>query len=298
MYAQDHVTLGSFAFDLGLRWDQFDVVNTYAQVSPRAGIAYHVRRTGTVLHAAYNRFFSPPPIEYLTLANFLGTTAPDPDQRVGDVRPYRQHYFEVGVTQPAGEHVVLEVSAYRHYGDDSYENTELGDTRLFLPTNFASARSGGVEFAVNFRQFQHTGFSARLQYAAARTYFYGPIAGGFTGGELIDAGERILPAFDQIHTGTIGLMYRHKWRGLWTGLNTGFGSGTPFHEGESRLPGHVVFDLAGGLDLWRHEHGKVSFEFDAINIGNRVYAIAKESETTPLQYAPRRVISGRLRWSF
>jgi len=36
----------------------------------------------------------------------------------------------------------------------------------------------------------------------------------------------------------------------------------------------------------------------AKNLTNNIYAIAKESEATPLQWAMRRVVSGRLRIVF
>jgi hypothetical protein len=42
----------------------------------------------------------------------------------------------------------------------------------------------------------------------------------------------------------------------------------------------------------------VDVEFDVTNLTDNVYAIAKESEATPIQYAMRRFIGGRLRVSF
>src|SRR2546430_10155168 len=45
------------------------------------------------------RYFSPPPIEYSLLASFIGHNAVDPDQRVGNVRAYRQNYMEAGWSQ-------------------------------------------------------------------------------------------------------------------------------------------------------------------------------------------------------
>lgn len=297
LYIQDHFTFARhFTVDAGLRWDQFDLVDTFAQISPRIGIAYHVEKTGTVLHAAYNRFFSPPPIEYLLIAAYLGSNAADPALRVGDPKAYRQHYFEVGVTQQAGANVILEVDAYTHYGDNSFENSELGNTRLFVPTNFSHARAQGLDFSVNLRRLESIGLSARLQYSAARVYFVGPISGGFADEDL-PVGERIAPAFDQRHTGTASLYYhRARWRDLWSGANFSYGSGTP-SEGV-RLPQHFTADVALGFNLWHREPRRLDFEFDATNVSDNRYAIAKESELTPVQYAPRRVLAGRLKWRF
>ena len=94
LYLQDHFSpFRNLWVDLGVRYDYFDLVTTAAQTSPRIGFAYHFNRTKSVLHAAYNRYFSPPPIEYSLLASFIGNNAVDPDQRVGNVRAYRQNYY-------------------------------------------------------------------------------------------------------------------------------------------------------------------------------------------------------------
>src|SRR4051812_27694039 len=116
-YAQDHFSLTKNLWvDAGLRYDYFDLVNTRAQFSPRVGLAYHIVRTKSVVHAAYNHYFSPPPIEYSLLASFIGHNAVDVTQRVGDVRAYTQNYFEAGWSQELHPQVSLEVTLYRHTG--------------------------------------------------------------------------------------------------------------------------------------------------------------------------------------
>ena len=84
-----------------------------------------------------------------------------------------------------------------------------------------------------------------------------------------------------------------------------YGSGTPSEphhdEGPATfgyLPDHWTFDLNARVHVWSQGDRRVAVEFDATNLTDNVYAIAKGSEATPLQYAMRRVISGRLRVSF
>jgi outer membrane receptor protein involved in Fe transport len=216
---------------------------------------------------------------------------------VGNPKPYRQHYLEVGWNQELSSKLLLEVSAYHHRGDNSFENSEIGDTRLFVATNFARARAKGAEAALTFKQLEHLGISGRIQYAAARVHFFGPISGGFAN-EAHAAGERILPAFDQTHTATASVMYHNQWRGFWSGLNYRFGSGTPVGHGAERLPSHSTVDLAAGITLWQREPQKLEFEASLLNLADNRYRIAKESELTPIQFAPRRVVSGRLTWRF
>ena len=297
-YLQDHFSpMQNLWIDAGVRYDRFDLVRTDVQVSPRLGLAYHVSRTNTVLHAAYNRLFSPPPIEYSLLASFLGHYAYEPKQRVGDVRAYTQNYLEVGVAQEINPTMTFEVNAYLHTGHNSFENHEISISRIFLPINFHTARSEGAELILNLKQLESIGISGRFQYALARTFFYGPVTGGFTGDEILAPGERIMPAFDQTHTGTGQLFYRRPWRSFWTGGALRYGSGTVIERGP-RLPQHLTAELASGIALWNAEPLRLDLELDVTNVSDSRYQIAKESEEIPVQYAPSRTIGGSLKFHF
>jgi hypothetical protein len=130
-----------------------------------------------------------------------------------------------------------------------------------------------------------------------KTDFYGPITGGFAGDEPLTAGERIIPAFDQTHTGTAQIFYHSHWRGFWGGSALRYGSGTIIEHG-SRLPQHFTTDLAGGLTLWNVDSRRLELEFDVTNLSNNVYQIAKESDEIPIQYAPSRTAGGSLKFHF
>jgi len=298
VYFQDHFSpFRNLTLDLGVRYDYFDLVDTGVQTSPRVGLAYHFNKTKSVLHAAYNRYFSPPPIEYSLLASFLGHNAADPGQRVGNVRPYTQNYFEIGWAQELHPRVSLELNAYLHTGHNTFENHEISISRIFVPINFQSARSQGAELVLNMRQLERLGISGRFQYALSKTYFYGPITGGFAGDEPLVAGERIIPAFDQTHTGTAQIFYHNRSHGFWMGSAMRYGSGTIIEHGP-RLPQHFTSDLATGLTLWKAEPRRLDFEFDVTNVSDSIYPIAKESEEIPIQYAPSRTIGGSLKFHF
>ena len=283
--------------DLGARYDYFDFIDTAVQLSPRVGLAYHIKKTKSVIHAAYNRYFSPPPIEYSLLASFIGHNAVDPSQRVGDVRAYTQNYFEAGWAQELRPQISLELNAYLHTGHNSFENHEISISRIFVPINFHTARSNGAELVLNLKQWDRLGITGRFQYAIARTYFYGPIIGGFAGDEPLAAGERIIPAFDQTHTGTAQIFYRNRWRGAWAGSALRYGSGTIIEHGP-RLPQHLTSDLATGITVWDAEPRRLDLEFDVTNVSNSIYKIAKESEEIPIQYAPARTVGGSLKFHF
>jgi hypothetical protein len=299
LYVQDHISLPrNLRVDIGVRWDYFDLINTFAQLSPRFGIAYHIPNSRSTLHFAYNRFFSPHPLEYALLANRFGTAAPNPNDRVGTVKPYRQHYFEAGLTQEPTPHLAIEVNGFYHRGTTPFEYREISITHLFLPINSARAISYGAETAVELKQLQRLGITARLQYAYQRTFFFGPISGGFALGERIQPGEKFLPAFDEPHSGTASVFYRSKWRDFSAGWLVRYGSGTAAENGRIRLRSHATADLTASLNLWRQENSGVRLEFNLANISDDRYKIAKESEETPIQYASPRIASGHLRFTF
>jgi outer membrane receptor protein involved in Fe transport len=299
LYAQDHISLTSnWTAELGLRWDYFDLAHTYSQVSPRLALSYHIPSSKSTLHFAYNRFFSPPPLEYVQLANFFGAAAPDPGDRVGPMRPYRQHYFEGGLIQELHPKVAFELTGFYHRGTTPFEYREISITRLFLPINSARSSSYGVEAGLTLKNLEKLGLSARLQYAYQRTFFFGPISGGFALGEEVQPGEKFLPAFDEPHSGTLSLTWRRKWREFFAGSSLRYGSGTAAQDGKLRLPGHATWGLSGGFNLWRQESRRVALECNLVNLTDDRYRIAKESEETPIQFASPRVVSGHLKFQF
>jgi hypothetical protein len=56
-FAQDGITAGKFQFNVGLRLDRYDGLVSKTSPQPRAGIAYNIKKTGTVLRVAYARTF-------------------------------------------------------------------------------------------------------------------------------------------------------------------------------------------------------------------------------------------------
>ena len=60
LYAQDAITEGNWTFNVGLRGDFYNGLTSTRQAEPRAGIAYNIKRTNTVLRVSYARTLETP----------------------------------------------------------------------------------------------------------------------------------------------------------------------------------------------------------------------------------------------
>jgi hypothetical protein len=50
--------------------------------------------------------------------------------------------------------------------------------------------------------------------------------------------------------------------------------------------------------MWRAELRYLDFEFNATNVSNSIYKIAKESDEIPIQYAPSRTVGASVKLHF
>src|SRR5467141_1855551 len=91
----DHVTV-----NYGGRLDFVNGFKDENQFSPRLNVVY-TPWDGTVLHAGYARYFTPPPLEAVeqgTIAKFAGTTNESAITKNTPVTSERAHYFDIGAT--------------------------------------------------------------------------------------------------------------------------------------------------------------------------------------------------------
>ncbi|HLG17342.1 MAG TPA: TonB-dependent receptor [Blastocatellia bacterium] len=288
-YFQDQIRpLKNFTANVGLRLDRYRLVTSETAVSPRVNLAYGMPGARTVLHFAYNRFFSPPPIENLLLSASLGFEGRPPGSS-------RSNHFEAGVNHSFTDKVGVRVTAYWRSDRHSFETTELANVRVFAPTTFARGKAYGLEFFSEVKEIARLGLSGYFGYTAQRVFQTGPVSGGFTF-EQIEAAERAPAAFDQVHTAVAGETWREKRSGVWASAAFEYGSGTlaEIDEVRVRLPEHLVANFSLGVDLFRREARRLSLQVNVENATGRVYQIAKESEFTPVQYSPPRLISGSL----
>ena len=86
--------------NFGIRYDLTDAFVHADQFSPRVGALYEFP-THTTLHAAYARYFTPPPTELVSTTDvqkFDNTTGALSSEGTFKVKPESSHYFDVGAS--------------------------------------------------------------------------------------------------------------------------------------------------------------------------------------------------------
>ena len=306
--------------DLGLRVDRYGLVVSETHASPRLNLALRVA-DATVVHASYNHFFVPPPVEGV-LSSDAGLTRfiEEIGVPLPPLVPIVENQFEGGVTTRLGP-VQLAVTSYWRETTNPVHTTIWPDSRIYSYASFERARAYGLEAKAEARSLP-AGMTGYVNYALGRGYFQNPVTGGFvTEAAHITQTDRFLAPMDQTHTLTGGLTYRHSSTGLWTAGAIEFGSGTPMghggpghehapgtadHEdvqssgGPPRVPAHFTAGASLGIDLMRdaRRRARLALQVDLENVTDNVYLIAQEGEFSPAQYSIPRLLSITAKWRF
>lgn len=305
-YVQDEVAMGPHVrLDAGLRVERSSLPLVATQVSPRLGAAATIPRLGATARASFNRLFMPPHVEHLLLANSGQARALSPfaDATTGgaDVRPERVTAFEVGVAQPLGPRLTLDVAYWdRRFVDVSDPNVFFNTTIVF-PNSVASGRAHGVDVSLTLRE--RRGVSGFVNYTHSRVDNAGPITGGlFLTDEFLEIGPGTVfkPDHDQPHIASAGVRLRPGAR-WWIAVDARHGGGGPIEVDDDDLadvvagPGGDLIDVARGrmrpwtlvdmaafLEMARGRRGALALRADVQNVlGSRfAYTVGNPFEGT------------------
>ena len=320
-FVQDEIALGpNVRLDAGLRFDRTTLPQPATQWSPRLGAAVSFPRSGSTVRASFNRLFMPPHIEHLLLANSeearqLSPFADDTHTGGADVRPERVTAFEVGLAQPLGRRVALDVAYWDRRFEDVSDPNVFFNTTIVFPNSVASGRARGVDVSVTLRE-QH-GVSGFVNYTHSRVENVGPITGGlFLTDEFIEIGPGTVfePDHDQPHIASAGVRVRPSTR-WWVSVEARHGGGGPLEVEEDdidevvagpggdlidvehgRMKPWTLVDLAASADLARGRGGQLALRVDVQNaLGSRfAYTVGNPFEGTRFGH-PRLVRLG-LQW--
>jgi hypothetical protein len=224
-FAQDAVKAGNFVFKFGLRAEHYDGVATDSSAQPRAGIAYHIQKTGTVLRVAYARTFETPFNENLLLSSVTGVGGLDENvfgANAVPIRPGHRNQFNAGFQQALGRYLLVDADYFWKYTHNAYDYSTLLNTTITFPISWHNSKLDGVTGRVSTTNLR--GFQGYWTFGHTRARYFPPEAGG-----LISQGEPLAGGVfridhDQAFQSTAVLRYQYK-KAEWVALTWRYDSG-------------------------------------------------------------------------
>jgi hypothetical protein len=225
-YGQDSITAGNFVFNVGFRFDKYDGLVSRTGPQPRLGIAYNIKRTGTVLRAAYARTFETPFNENLLLSsatgvgglagNVFGSTAVPID-------PGFRNQFNTGFQQSIGRFLIIDADYFWKFTHNAYDFSTLLNTTITFPIAWHNSKLDGVTGRVSTVNIH--GFQAYWTFGHTRARYFPPETGGLIpqGAPLAAGVFRI--DHDQVFQSTVTLRYQRPKNAEWVALTYRFDSG-------------------------------------------------------------------------
>jgi Carboxypeptidase regulatory-like domain len=225
-FAEDGITQGNFVFNIGFRFDHYDGLVSKNGPQPRAGIAYNIKGTGTVLRAAYARTFETPFNENLLLssATGLGGLAQNVFGSLGvAINPGFRNQFNTGFQQAIGKFLLVDADYFWKYTHNAYDFNTLLNTTITFPIAWHNSKLDGVTGRVSTTNLK--GFQAYWTFGHTRARYFPPETGGliFQGAPLASGVFRI--DHDQAFQSTLVLRYQRPKNAEWIALSYRYDSG-------------------------------------------------------------------------
>ncbi len=224
-FVQDSITLGALVITPGFRFDHYDGLVSKSGPQPRLGLAYNIKRTGTVLRAAYARTFETPFNENLLLSSSTGAGGLAQNvfgSNTVAIQPGFRNQFNGGFEQSLGKFLLLDADYFWKYTHNAFDFSTLLNTTITFPISWHNSKLDGVSGRLTTTNLK--GFQAYWTFGHTRARFFPPEEGG-----LISQGAAIGQSVfridhDQALQSTINLRYQYRKR-EWIALTYRYDSG-------------------------------------------------------------------------
>jgi Carboxypeptidase regulatory-like domain len=254
-YVQDAITAGNFLFSVGFRAERYDGVSSDNGFEPRAGIAYHVKKTGTVLRVAYSRTFETPFNENLLLSSATGSGGLAQNVFGADseaIRPGRRNQFNTGLQQAIGRRLLIDVDYFWKFTHNAYDFDVLLNTTITFPIAWNKSKLDGITGRVSTTNLR--GFQAYWTFGHTRARYFPPENGG-----LVSQGHPLATTVfridhDQAFQSTGSARYQHK-NAEWVALTWRYDSG---------LAVTGVLDVADAVALTPAQQTSIGFSCNGV----------------------------------
>lgn len=319
-YVQDQFHLANWNISAGLRFDDYSFVVHETAWSPRIGVSRYIPSLSLLIHASYDRVFQTPAVENLLLASSPEFDSVNPVVVRLPVRPASGNYYEFGVTKAFAGKIRIDANVFRRDFHNFPDDDVLLDTGISFPIAFASARIFGEELRIEVPHWWR--FSGYASYANQSGIGQDPITGGLfigssdTGG-LSDTSKFAISQ-DQRNTARARVRFEAPRR-IWFAVGAQYGSGLPadttadpnellaqygpaivdqVNLERGRVHPNFSLDAAAGVELFRKEQRSAAFQFQAVNLTDRVNVLNFASVFSGTAVAAPRSFSSRLMFTF
>jgi hypothetical protein len=225
VYAQDGITAGNFLFNLGLRLERYDGISSSNGFEPRLGLAYSIKKTGTVLRGAYARTLETPFNENLLLSSLTGAGGLDQNVFGASAVPLQsgsRNQFNAGLQQAIGKYLLLDADYFWKYTNNAYDFSTLLNTTLTFPISWNKSKLDGVTGRLATTNLR--GFQAYWTFGHTRARYFFPEDGGLIAQGTPLNGSVFRIDHDQAFQSTGVFRYQHK-TAEWAALTWRYDSG-------------------------------------------------------------------------
>lgn len=226
-YIQDSITLGNLQLNLGLRGDTYYGLTSDGAASPRAGAAYNIKKTGTVVRFAYSRTFETPFNENLLLSSATGLNgglaanifdaASAPPLPVG-----RRNQFNTGLQQAVGRFLLIDADYFWKFTNNAYDFSTLQNSTITFPISWRKSKLDGVTGRVSTINLH--GFQGYWTFGHTRARYFPDQTGG-----LVPQGDQPTSVFridhDQAFQSTLLGRYQRPNEAEWISFSWRYDSG-------------------------------------------------------------------------
>ncbi len=229
-FVQDTITKKNWTFNLGFRFDYYDGLVTATQPEPRLGIAYNIKKTGTVLRVSYARTLETPFNENLVLSSegckspviaALMASTISPCVTNVPLSPGWRNEFHAGLEQAFGKHLVFDGEYIWKYTHKAYDFSVLGDSPITFPIEWDRSKIPG--YAIRLSVPNWHGFTAYVVMSHVAARFFEPQVSGI--GSTPTGSEVFRIDHDENFNETTHLQYQPWKRGPWFSFNWRYDSG-------------------------------------------------------------------------
>jgi hypothetical protein len=234
LYLEDQIKAGNWLFNVGIRGDLYNGLTTARQAEPRVGIAYNIKRTGTVLRASYARTLETPFNENLVLSSqgcgneVLSPLLACTPGVSTTLQPGFRNEFHAGLQQSFGKNIVISGDYIWKYTHNAFDFSVLGNTPITFPIDWHNSKIPGFALRTDIPNFHNLSAFIVMSSVAAR--FFPPQSAG-AGATVGNGGYPFRIDHDERYNQTTHLQYTlplQKGRFLnkpWVGFNWRFDSG-------------------------------------------------------------------------